>query len=88
MVKVAGDLDGLAFLTLNQLKDVLLGLLDGSRLTSDLHLTTGSTSGSLLRDIELDVELRLQGTTRLATTTNKQTVLVRRNLDGLSCLVL
>ena len=80
MVEVAWNLNSLAFLALDKLKNVLLGLLNSSRLTSDLDLAAGGASRSLLGNIKLDVKLRLKGATSLATTSDEQAMLVRRNL--------
>lgn len=88
VVKTPGDLDSLALLLLDHAGDVLLGLLDVLGLTDDLDLAAGSTGGSLLGNIDGNLELGLQVATSLTATTNEDTVLLRSNLDELSDLAI
>lgn len=84
MVESARYLKGLAGLILRQGLDVSLGLLNIGRLADNLD---AGLAAALARDVNGDLELRLETTLDIATTANQRSVLLNRDLDSLSNLV-
>lgn len=84
MVQILRYLDCLTLLFFKEREDVFLGFLGGVARSSDLDI---GVVRALSRNVQIDVELRLQSTSGLATTADEQAVLTRRNLDGYSDLV-
>lgn len=85
MVESAGDLKSLTGLILRQGLDVSLGLLDIGRLADNLN---AGLAAALARDVNGNLELRLEITLDIATTADERSVLLDRDLNNLGNLVL
>lgn len=85
VVQVAGDLDGLSVLLLEQGLEVLLGAFHGGGGTLELDI---GAAGTLLGDIQSHVELGLNTAAGVTSAADEQTVVSGRDVDDLGDLVL